>query len=108
LNRVEEATEELIDAILESEEYFAYEKALNEVNRWPELKERIDEFREENFNIQMLAEERQIVEAVENFEKKYEGFRADDRVNDFLRSELAFNRMMQDIYNRMMDGINYE
>lgn len=100
--------DDLIEAITDTEEYINYRKTLNSLKQWPELKEKIDEFRAENFILQTDMDERHLPDAVEDFERRYEGFRADSRVNDFLVSELAFNRLMQDVYNEIMSGIEYE
>lgn len=107
-DRVDEAVEELVDAITESEAYKKYKKTLREVKIWPELMERINEFRYENFRIQIFAEDNRLIDEIEAFDEKFKGFRSDDRVNDFLRSELAFNRLMQDVYAQIMEGIEYE
>ena len=108
IRHIYDVTDDLIDVIKDTEEYKRYKETLREVKMWPELKEKIDDFRAENFIIQTVVEDNHLVEAVENFEKKYEGFRSDKRVNDFLKSELAFNRLMQEIYDQIMDGIEYE
>lgn len=101
-------TDELVDAILDTEEYKHYKDTLREVKQWPELKDKIDEFRAENFMIQSDMDERYLVDAVEAFEAKFEGFRADSKVQNFLVAELAFNRLMQDVYDEIMNGIDYE
>lgn len=108
MDNIEELTDELIDAIRDSIEYKKYKETLRVVKQWPELKEKIDDFRAENFLIQTAVEDRRMVEEIEAFERRYEGFRSDDRVNDFLKAELAFNRLMQTVYDQIMTGIEYE
>ena len=107
-DRLDEALDELVDAITESDRYKKYKTSLKQVKIWPELMDRINEFRNENFEIQTLVDDAHLIDRVEDFERKYEGFRSDDRVNDFLAAELAFNRLMQEVYNRIIDGIEYE
>lgn len=106
--RVDEALDELIDAITETEEYKKYKKTLKELKIWPELMDKVNEFRSENFRIQTLADDNRIIDEIDAFDERFKGFRSDDRVNDFLRSELAFNRLMQNVYTQIMEGIEYE
>lgn len=105
---LDDALDNLIDVIVETEEYKRYKSCLKELKKWPELLDRTNEFRMENFKVQCMTDDRHLIDAVENFEERYEGFRSDERVNNFLRSELAFNRLMQEVYARMIEGIEYE
>lgn len=42
------------------------------------------------------------------FEKEYEEFREDSMVDDFLRAELAFCRMMQEITLCITEMVDFE
>ena len=52
MNQVQEVTETLIAAIKESEEYNRYQRAKQELKRYPLLKQQADEFRKKNYDMQ--------------------------------------------------------
>ena len=45
---------------------------------------------------------------MEAFEKEYEKFREDPFVDGFLQAELAFCRMMQEVYVLLAEEIDFE
>ena len=49
-----------------------------------------------------------MLDRMEAFEREYEKFREDPLVDDFLRAELAFCRMMQEVYALLADDIDFE
>lgn len=107
MNKIDIALEQLIAAILDSEEYRAYDEQRNAVNQYPDLKAQIDEFRERNFLIQ-ISDDPNALEKLEQFEKEYADFRENAMVADFLAAELAFCRMMQDVNLRMTEAMHFE
>ena len=52
MSRVETALEELIAAVIASEEYREYDRQKQIMKEQPELKAQIDRFRQENFELQ--------------------------------------------------------
>lgn len=106
MSNVNEAVNQLISVIQESAVYQRYREVLAEVNRYPELKKQIDEFRTRNFEFQNSAE--CAFDKLEAFEKEYEGFRENALVEDFLAAELAFCRMMQDINAQITEAVQFE
>ena len=52
MSRVETALEELIAAVIASEEYREYDRQKQIMKEQPELKDQIDRFRQENFELQ--------------------------------------------------------
>ncbi len=107
MSKIDSAVEQLIAAILVSEEYLAYDEQLNKVKAYPELKAQIDEFRERNFLIQ-ISEDENTLEKLEAFEKEYSDFRENALVSDFLAAELAFCRMMQGVNLRITEAVHFE
>ena len=103
MKNVEDAVKQLTSAIKESDIYLEYEKQLNRVKAVPELKAQIDEFRMRNFKLQTNA-----FDKLEQFEDEYAEFRENPLVNDFLASELAFCRMMQEINRCIMNSVDFE
>lgn len=102
---VENSMEKLIESILESDIYKAYDRQRIKVNQNPELKAQIDEFRRRNYEFQ---NENTTFDKIDAFEKEYAGFREIPLVSDFLAAELAFCRMMQDINIRITAAVNFE
>lgn len=49
-----------------------------------------------------------MLDRVEAFEQEYEKFRENPLVDDFLRAELAFCRMMQEVYVLLADEVDFE
>ena len=107
MNKVENAVEQLIAEILSSDEYRAYDVQRNTVKKYPELKAKIDEYRERNFLIQTSAEGNSM-EKLEAFEREYSDFRENPMVSDFLAAELDFCRMMQKVNLRITEGVHFE
>lgn len=107
MNKIDNALEQLIAAILDSPEYHAYDEQRNAVKQFPDLKAKIDEFRERNFLLQ-ISEDPNAFEKLEQFEKEYSDFRENAMVADFLAAELAFCRMMQDVNLRLTEAMHFE
>lgn len=106
MNNVDNAVNQLISSVKESEVYKEYKKKLSEVNEYPDLKKQIDEFRTRNFLMQSSDEV--AFDKLEKFEREYEDFRENPLVADFLAAELAFCRMMQDINNCITEALQFD
>lgn len=109
MKEVYEAVDNLIDVICETKQYEDYQRVKAKLASEPELKEQIDEFRQRNFNLQISdMDSIKLMEETDKFEREYEDFRVNPLVNEFLAAELAFNRMMQRVYDEIMEGIEYD
>lgn len=106
MSGVERAVEQLIAEILVSDTYKEYDIQRNKVNRVPDLKKQIDDFRVRNFELQMSEDN--ALEKIEQFEREYANFRENPLVSDFLAAELAFCRMIQEMNTQIVDAINFE
>lgn len=106
MTRVEEITQELIAAILESPEYVNYREQLGRVLAVEGLKDQIDVFRERNFELQNSRDN--AFEKIEAFEKENEKFRENPLVSEFLSAELTFCRMLQDVTYKMADAADFQ
>lgn len=103
---LDQAVESLIGAIRESEAYGKYMLALAAVKEQPELKEKIDEFRRENYVMQNTGD--MAFERIEQFEQAYADFRENPLVSDFLAAELALCRQIQQINFNITEALNFE
>ena len=106
ISRLDIATEALVNAVLATEEYRAYESELNKVKEFPELKEQIDDFRKRNFQMQSSADID--FNKLEQFEKEYAAFRENILVQDFLAAEVDLCRLIQDLNMRITAALNFE
>ena len=107
-NQMEALTGNFVKSIKETEIYKKYFYQLEKIKKTPELFERINEYRHRNFEIQNTSQANELYDKMDAFEKEYETFREDPVVDDFLRAELAFCRMMQDIYVVITEELNFE
>lgn len=108
MSDVDQAIENLLEALKRTKEYTEYQCQLEKINMQPELHKQINDFRKENFELQNSTPEDQILQRMEQFEEKYQAFRENPLVNDFLAAELAFCRKMQEVTLRIMEGLPFE
>lgn len=106
MNQLDEAVEQLIEVIRASEDYQEYRRQLEKVKQYPELKEKIDEFRRRNFELQCSPD--YAFDKMEQFELEYRELRDDPLVSDFLAAELAFCRLMQHVSGRIVEAVDFE
>ena len=106
--RIEELTDEYVEKLKTAEEYLTYTKELQKIREYPELLDRINFYREENFVIQNTYEGDELYDKLEEFSRKYEDFLEDTRVDEFLTAEAAFVKMLQDVNTRIIEGLNFQ
>ena len=104
---VDQAIEDLLSVIRQTKEYIEYKIQYDKINMQPELHKQIDEFRIENYQLQNSAPEEEMLQRIEQFEQKYQTFRENPLVNDFLEAELAFCRKMQEITLKITEGLQF-
>lgn len=108
MEKLVQALEELITEIKNTDIYKEYKKQRDIIEQYPDLTEKIDEFRQRNFALQTSNSEEDMFDAIDRFEKEYEQFRENPLVNDFLDAELYFCRMMQDIHLKITEAMEFE
>ncbi len=106
MNTLDQATEALIAAILQSEEYRTYRAELAKLSEQPELKAQVADYRQRNFEFQSRSDID--FDKLDAFEREYESFRETPVVEEFLAAELAFCRMMQELNLRITAGLDFE
>ena len=105
MNTMEQATDGLIEAILQSEEYLNYQAELARLSEQPELKAQVDEYRRRNFEFQSRPDID--FDKLDAFEREYESFLEKPVVEEFLAAELAFCRMMQGISLQITSALKF-
>ena len=102
------AARRYVKAIKETDCYVKYAAQLQTIQRYPEIYEQVNEYREKNYQIQNLTSQEKLFDAVDELEKEYAEFRKNPMVDDFLRAELAFCRMMQEVNIFTMQELDFE
>lgn len=103
-----ELASEFAEKIMQTEIYQEYNFQKNKLKKLPELYERINDYRRKNFALQQEKDKDVLYDKMEQFEREYEDFRENPLVDDFLKAELAFCRMMQDINLQMTRELGFE
>ena len=103
-----EATGKFIEEIKKSNTFIEYNIQKEKIKKHPDLFNRVKEYRQMNYDLQSGAQADELLDKLDAFEKEYEKFREIPLVDDFLRSELAFCRMIQEINSRMMAELDFE
>ena len=104
---IEAALQTYIAALKGSEVYQEYRRALDELKKDPDLKRRVDDFRQRNYNFQQ-SEDIDLAE-YDRFRTEVVGFRASEpRADAFFDAELAFCRMMQDMTYKITEALDFE
>ncbi len=107
-SEVKEAIKQFADKIMESDTYKEYLYQRERIKKQPELYDKVNEFRQRNFELQNETDEEELFDRMEVFEKEYEKFRENPLVDDFLRAELAFCRLMQEVDLLLAEAIDFE
>ena len=105
---VQTALEQLAQAIKDSDIYREYRRQSEKVDNTGDMREKIDEYRVRNFELQNSVQTEDLLDKLDAFEREYEKFREDPLVEEFLDAELAFCRMMQEIDVKLAEAMDFE
>ena len=105
---VQKALEQLAQAIKDSDIYREYRRQSEKVDNTGDMREKIDESRVRNFELQNSVQTEDLLDKLDAFEREYEKFREDPLVEEFLDAELAFCRMMQEIDVKLAEAMDFE
>lgn len=101
-------TEELVQAILASEEYREYLECFAKIKEQPELYERVGDYRKRNFELQNMDVNDNMFDEVMRFQMENSAIRKNALVNQFLKTELSVCRMLQDITRTISDNVELD
>lgn len=106
---VVKATENFAQEIMKTDIYREYDFQKRKLKEQPELFEKVKEFRQKNFAMQTAdTQGDELFDKLDAFERENEKFRENPLVDNFLRAELAFCRMMQEANVRIMAELDFE
>ena len=106
--QIEEATKKFAAYIQESDTYKEYLYQREKLKKQPDLYDKVNEYRKKSFDLQNESDSEDLFDRMEAFEREYAKFRENPMVEDFLRAEIAFCRMMQDINVLLTAEIDFE
>lgn len=106
--RVDFWTKEFVEKLKTTDEYVFYSDQLAVLSHYPELMEKINEYREENFRLQNEYEGDELFDKTEEFTTRYEELLENPVVSDFLQAEAGIVRMVQDINTCLVEGLNFQ
>ena len=105
---IEKATIEFANGIKETEIYKEYRKNLDIIKQDAALYEKVNEYRVRNFELQTIEPTDGLLDKIDRLEQEFEAIIDKPVVSDFLRAELSFCRMMQDVNNYISTVLDFE
>lgn len=108
MEEIKDATKKFAAYIQKSNTYKEYFNQRERIKKQPELYEKVNEFRQKNFDLQNETDSEDLFDKMDEFEREYAKFRENPLVADFLSAELAFCRLMQAINVLLTAEIDFE
>ncbi|MDY5020900.1 MAG: YlbF family regulator [Blautia sp.] len=105
MDTINEKIEELLGEIRDSDIYYEYKKQEAILEQNPELKERVQIFRSNNYCTQNEARSESLLQVVEKLGAESAELRKIPEVNAFLDAELALCKLMQKVCRKLTEGI---
>ena len=102
-----EHVDEFIRMVRDTQEYKDYMHMVEVLHRKPDLYDQVMVFRRENYFLQHAPEHEDIYDRVAELRNKNAELLDTPEVYDFLMTEWTFFHMMQTLYDRLMNGIDF-
>ena len=99
--------DEFSDMIHNTQEYTDYIHMIEVLQRKPELFDSVMAFRKENFFLQHAPENEDIYDRVEELRRRNAELLDTPEVYDFLMTEWAFFHLLQSLFNRIMNEVDF-
>lgn len=103
---IHEQLDEFIVELKHTKVYLEYQQQLKKICADPELKQRVDDFRRRNYEIQTGAHQQNMFDEMERFQRESEHLRDIPMVRDFLSAELALCRMIQKVTTTIVEAVS--
>lgn len=98
----------LIEAVKASNTYKEYDRCRKVLKSDPELKARVDKYREENYRLQIMEDDGTLQDKIDTFARENMELSEQPKVRAFLDAELALCRMLQEITQRVIKAIDFD
>ena len=108
MQEIDKLTRQMQEAIKNSFEYKEYMRLNELINRNPDVRQRVDELRRENFEINNCAEDVDIIAASDALNEKYNDLREVENVSQYLASEICLCRMIAEICRNIVDAVDMD
>jgi cell fate (sporulation/competence/biofilm development) regulator YlbF (YheA/YmcA/DUF963 family) len=108
MNSVLQCTKSLSEAIVQSEEYKAYNEARDAIKGNIELEIKLNEYRIRSFNLQNSVDNEEYLDELDMLELEFAELKKDPRVSAFLSAELRVCRMVQEVNTAIAKLIDLE
>ena len=105
---IDQIKKELGEAILNSDEYREYQELQKEIDKNPDLKRVIDEYRKRHFALQYDENIEDKFAATQNLSREYEEFNNQVLVRKYLDAEVSFTGILMSPYSSMMSTAKIE
>ena len=105
---VNEAIDDLMEAVRGSDAFVRYQAIREKVHGFPELERKITEFRKKNYELQNSRGEVDLYEETDRMEQEYREFRKNPMVQEYLSAENSLCKMVQQINWTLIQGLDFE
>lgn len=106
MDEISKNIEELLLSIKRSEIYEEYKRQEEKLYHFPELAERVNQFRADNFRLQEEANSEDLFQIAEQVTNESAQLRKIPEVNAYLDAELALCKLLQKVCRRLTEGID--
>lgn len=107
MSQIDTLTEELKKAIVESDEYKEFMRLSEIIDKYPDIKRAVDDYRRENFFFQYSDDVDDVMSATQNLAKRYENVKKQPFVEQYLRTEMCVCRMIQGICMNIVGAVDF-
>lgn len=108
MEEMKDAMQQFLVALKETETYKNYDRYKELLAKNPELKQKVDAYREKNYVFQQRCNGDVIFEESDNLLRELEEIRKDPLVHEFLKDELAYCKMIQHIKDYFLNTISVD
>ena len=107
MKKVAETTQDLIQAIQNSEPYSSYHRLYGEVEKNPALLKRVNEYRKRRFELQ-VSNAQDYTNMQEELLKEFKDVHSNELALEFLIAERHFSNMMKQVNHTILDSVNMD
>lgn len=102
-----EFADRIAERLKSTNRYRDYIHSLKTLNSMPDIRDKVFEFRKENYFLQHAPEEEDIYNAVANLRERNDELLQMPEVEDFLMTEWELFSMIQKVFDRIMDQMDF-
>ena len=101
---------ELARALAQSNEYKAFVRARDAVERDAKNKDILKDFKNKQYKLQLaqMSGNKPSDEEIQNLQKLYEILSYNTEINNFLQAEMTFSRMLADVYKIIGEAVDID